>query len=233
MDRNLRIAVCGMKGRMGRAVIAEIEKSDGLLFAGGADIGTSAESFAELLGNADAVIDFSAKDASPVYAEQCAKAGLPFLCGVTGLSPEQHNILKEAGNKIPVLWSPNMSLAVNLSMAVCAYMAKKLPGFDIHINEIHHTAKKDSPSGTALNYAAAIKKAADIMPSMTSIRIGGETGTHSVYFGGPYETLEITHRAGNRALFASGALFAVKWLAAQKPGFYKFADILNLSELGI
>ena len=233
MDRNLRIAVCGMKGRMGRAVIAEIEKSDGLSFAGGTDIGTSAADFAALLDNADVVIDFSAKDASPVYAEQCSKAGLPFLCGVTGLSEQDLSVFRTAGSKIPVLWSPNMSIAVNLSMAVCAYIAKRLPGFDIHINEIHHTAKKDSPSGTALNYAAAIKKTTGIMPSMTSIRIGGETGTHSVYFGGSYETLEITHRAGNRALFASGAIFALKWLVAQKPGFYKFADILNLDELGI
>lgn len=223
----LKIAVCGMKGRMGRAVIAEIQKAE-LSFAGGADIGTSPEYFAALLGDADAVIDFSCKDATAAYARQCAEAGVPFLSGVTGLSDSQHDELRETGKKIPVLWSPNMSVAVNLSMAVCAYLSKKLTDFDIHIHETHHSAKKDSPSGTAINYAKAINKACGKMPPMTSARIGGETGTHSVYFGGAYETLEITHRAGNRSLFAAGAVSAAKWLALQKPGFYCFNDFLGI-----
>ena len=153
------------------------------------------------------------------------------MSGVTGLDSDSFSVLRESGKKIPVLWSPNMSVAVNLSMAVCAYLAKKLPGFDISVSEIHHKAKKDSPSGTAINYAKAINAACGKMPAISSCRIGSETGTHTVYFGGPYEMLEITHRAGNRSLFASGAVCAAKWLAWQKPRYYSFADMLGVNEL--
>lgn len=231
MSENIKTAVCGSEGRMGRAVRAEIEKTSGFEFAGGVDAGDSPEKFADLLRSASLVIDFSFKDASPVFADACAVAGVPFLCGVTGLSPEQMDRLKAAGKKIPVLWSPNMSPAVNIMAAVSGYMARKLIGFDIHLHEMHHSAKKDAPSGTALNIARSIKQAAGKEPAVTSARIGGVAGVHSVCFGGPYETLELVHRAGSRSLFAAGALSAAKWLAGCKPGFYNYGDFLNLKEL--
>ncbi len=231
MSKNLKIVVCGSEGRMGRAVRAEIDKTQGFEFAGGVESGDSPERFAELLRDASLVIDFSFKDASPVFAESCAAAGIPFLCGVTGLSEEQMNRLKEAGTRIPVLWSPNMSPAVNIMTAVSGYIARKLPGFDIHIHEIHHTAKKDAPSGTALNIARHIKHETGKEPAMTSARIGGVTGVHSICFGGQYETLEFVHRAGSRPLFAAGALMAAEWLAGCAPGFYNYSDFLNLKEL--
>ena len=229
MKNVLRIAVFGCKGRMGRAVIEEIEKDPKLSYAGGADLGTSDGEISDMLRNADIAVDFSSRESAPLFANHCADAGVPFVCGVTGLSPESMSELEAAGKSIPVLWSPNMSVAVNISMAVCALISQKLSDFDIHIHEIHHTAKKDSPSGTAINYAKAIKAACGKMPAITSARIGGETGTHTVSFGGPYESLEITHRAGNRALFASGSILAAKWLYGRNPGIYSFADMLGIS----
>ena len=232
MDSELNVIICGINGRMGQAVRHELDNCHEFAFLGGVDAADSQACFEQMLKNASVVIDFSVKDASVQYAEACSKAGVPFLSGVTGLSGKQHEALKKISESIPVFWSPNMSPAVNLLSVISGYIAKKLPGFDVHIHEIHHKAKKDSPSGTALGIASSIERLSGRRPGISSARLGGITGIHEVVFGGPYETLEITHRAGARALFASGALTAAKWLVSKKAGYYTYADILDIKELG-
>ena len=232
MDGKLNVIICGIHGRMGQAVRRELDNFPEFVFLGGVDAADSQAFFERMLQNASIVIDFSVRDATVKYAEACSKAGIPFLSGVTGLSDKQHSELRKLSESIPVFWSPNMSLAVNLVSAISGYMAKKLPGFDVHIHEMHHKAKKDAPSGTALGIASSIEKLSSRRPSISSARLGGITGIHGIVFGGPYETVEITHRAGSRALFASGALLAAKWLVSKKAGYYTYADILDIKELG-
>lgn len=232
----LRVLVCGAAGRMGRAVRAEIGASGAFAYAGGIsrdpgpEVSTPAF-FAGLLAGADAVVDFSAPAAACSYAASCARARKPFVTGTTGFSEKQLAALKAAGRRTAVFFSPNMSPAVNLTFALAALAAKKLKGFDIHISEAHHTAKKDAPSGTALRYAAHIALArGGELPPITSIRAGDIVGDHTVLFAGPHERVELKHMAHSRAVFAAGALKAAAWTAGRKPGYYDYFDLLDLKK---
>ena len=215
----LRVLVCGASGRMGLAVRREMESSEGFVYAGGVDErpgeGTGKPGdFAALLEGADVVVDFSAPAAACAYAAACARARKPFVTGTTGFSKAQLAALKKAARRAPVFVSPNMSPAVNLTFALAALAARRLKGFDIHIHEAHHKAKKDAPSGTALRYAAYVAGArGGVLPPVTSVRAGDIVGEHTVIYAGPHERVELTHRAHSRALFAAGALRAAAWTA--------------------
>ncbi len=228
--------VCGASGRMGQAVRLEIESSPAFAWAGGVDIRPIGgvepqDAFQYLLGSADLAVDFSSPEAACYYASACAKAGKPFVTGTTGFSGKQTAALKAAARRVPVFSAPNMSPAVNLTFALAALAAKRLKGFDIHISETHHSAKRDAPSGTALRYGEYIAAArGGTVPPITSIRAGDIIGEHCVLYAGPHESVEIRHRAHSRALFASGALKAAAWLARQKPGFYDYFDLLDLKD---
>lgn len=219
---------------MGSAVRAEIGRGSAFSCAGGVDSrpGAGVEppaAFASLLASADAVVDFSSPGSACAYAALCAKAGKPFVTGVTGFSKKQLAALKALSRRIPVFVSPNMSPAVNLTFALAARAASRLKDFDIHISEAHHSAKKDAPSGTALRYAEHIAAArGGVMPPITSARAGDIVGDHTVLYAGPYERVELTHRAHSRAVFASGALRAAAWTAGRKPGYYDYFDLLEL-----
>lgn len=233
-SRPLKVLVCGASGRMGRAVLAEIEASKAFVRAGGVDAGPGPgveppDAFTRLLALADAVVDFSSPGPSVAYAQACAAARKPFVTGVTGYSPKQLAALKAAGRRTAVFHSPNMSPAVNLTFALAALAARRLKDFDIHVHEAHHSAKKDAPSGTALRYAERIAAArGGALPPITSVRAGDIVGDHTVLYAGPHERVEIAHRAHSRAVFAAGALKAAAWLAGRKPGFYDYSDLLDL-----
>lgn len=228
--------VCGAAGRMGRAVRSEAEACAAFSYAGGVDSrpGPGVEppdAFTRLLDLADAVVDFSAPGPSVAYAQAAARARKPFVTGVTGYSARQLAVLKAAGRRAPVFFSPNMSPAVNLTFALAALAAKRLAGFDIHITEAHHTAKKDAPSGTALRYAERIAAArGSALPPVSSIRAGDIVGDHTVLYAGPHERVELRHMAHSRAVFAAGALKAAAWLAGKRPGFYDYFDLLDLKK---
>jgi 4-hydroxy-tetrahydrodipicolinate reductase len=235
--RVLRVVVCGAAGRMGRAVRAEIEASSAFSCAAGVDARPapgveSPDAFEYLLAAADAAIDFSSPDSACYYAAVCAKARKPFVTGTTGFSKKQLAALRAAGRRAPVFFSPNMSPAVNLTFALAAIAAKRLNGFDAHVSETHHAAKRDAPSGTALRYAEYIAAArGGARPPITSVRAGDIVGEHTVLYAGPHERVELTHRAHSRELFAAGALKAAAWLALRKPGFYDYFDLLDLKGL--
>jgi 4-hydroxy-tetrahydrodipicolinate reductase len=167
-----------------------------------------------------------------LYAAGCVRARKPFVTGTTGFSRGQLAALKTSAKKIPVFVSPNMSPAVNLTFAIAALAARRLTGFDVHISEAHHAAKRDAPSGTALRYAEYVALArGGARPPITSARAGDIVGDHTVLYAGPHERVELTHRAHSRALFAAGALKAAAWTAARKPGFYDYFDLLDLRGL--
>jgi 4-hydroxy-tetrahydrodipicolinate reductase len=231
-DAKIRIAVNGGLGRMGLKV------SERLALRRGAEPGPVFDSLPgrtslrpeaapEALRGCGAAIDFSSPAGAVAFAEACSAAGVPFVTGTTGLSPEQLARLAEISARIPVFVSPNMSPAVNLTFALTRLMAEKLKGFDIHVSETHHRLKKDAPSGTALRYLDAVK-AAGREAAVSSARAGDIVGEHTVLFAGPHERVELTHRAHSRDVFADGAITAALWLAGKENGFYDYADLLGL-----
>jgi 4-hydroxy-tetrahydrodipicolinate reductase len=124
-----------------------------------------------------------------------------------------------------------MSPAVNLAMAVARLMASKLPGFDIHINEVHHRSKKDAPSGTALKFRERIKEVFPGEIAVSSARAGDIVGEHTVLYAGPHERIELTHRAHSRDVFAEGAVRAALWLRGRPPGLYDYFDLLGMKDI--
>jgi 4-hydroxy-tetrahydrodipicolinate reductase len=180
-----------------------------------------------------------------------AERGLVHVIGTTGLSASDMAVIKTVTSRAIVVQSGNMSLGVNLLAALVKRVAASLDeGFDIEILEMHHKAKIDAPSGTALllgEAAAAGRKVALDQHSargrdgitgprnagaigFASLRGGTVTGEHSVIFAGPMERIELTHRAEDRTMFAQGAIKAALWARDKKPGFYTMTDVLGLSD---
>ncbi len=243
----LGVVVCGALGRMGAQVARKIV-SDGRFRlsgaidrrvcksapeSGGSSFGClSPWSFGELLQNADIAVDFTAPEASVQFAAAAAVLKKPIVIGTTGFSPEQINAIKKSSMYCPVFISPNMSPAVNLMFYLAELAAGRLEGFDAHIIEVHHKMKKDAPSGTAKRLAQAVSRGEKngFQPAVSSLRMGDITGEHTVLYAGPFERLEITHRAHSREVFAEGALEAALWLAGKKTGIYDYMDILKLKK---
>jgi len=198
---------------------------------------------------AQAVIDFSAPEGAAEITELCEKRGIPLVMATTGLSPALRELLVEASHKIPVVWSPSMSMTVNLAMKLCAMAGGALKenssGVDVEIIERHHRFKEDAPSGTALKFGEII---AGVMGQQHhqhgrqgatgkrppgeigyhAVRTGDNPGEHTIIFGLLGETLEITVKASNRDCYALGALAAAKFVAKQSPGMYSMYDVLGM-----
>ncbi|MBI5500804.1 MAG: 4-hydroxy-tetrahydrodipicolinate reductase [Deltaproteobacteria bacterium] len=193
------------------------------------------------------VIDFSSPKGLAASARKLlATRPLPLVTGTTGLGAEEERLLAELAARAPVLHSPNMSLGVAATRAAAALLARALgPGFDVEIAEIHHTAKKDAPSGTALALARSVLEArgevsAPVFDRTTrgrprerggvgvaALRGGAVVGEHTVYFLGEDERVDLTHRAVSRRVFARGALRAAAWLAGRAAGAYSIDDVLG------
>jgi 4-hydroxy-tetrahydrodipicolinate reductase len=204
-----------------------------------------------LSANADGILDFTVPGATIANVAIAAERGLVHVIGTTGLSASDDAVIKSVTKRAIVVKSGNMSLGVNLLAALVKRVAQSLDdSFDIEILEMHHKAKVDAPSGTALLLGEAAaegrkialdkhsargrdgltgaRKAGDI--GFASLRGGSVTGDHSVIFAGPMERIELTHRAEDRTMFAQGAVKAAMWARNQKPGFYSMADVLGLKD---
>lgn len=215
-----------------------------------AGIGTLGKTFtAEVPDLVDAVIDFSVPEASLALAKQCAARGTPLVLATTGFSAEQREELLAISHQTALLMAPNMSLAVNLTMklaSIAAHALKDHPaGVDVEILERHHRMKEDAPSGTALKFGELIaeqmgqqkhqhgregrpgKRPIDEI-GYHAIRTGDNPGEHTIVFGMPGETIELTVRATSRDSYAQGALQAARFLAGKKPGLYSMNDVLGL-----
>jgi 4-hydroxy-tetrahydrodipicolinate reductase len=176
-------------------------------------------------------VDFSSP-ADPVlsHLERAAKATIPTIIGSTGLDQQTRDSMQSLAKSIPVLYSANMSLGINLLMALAQKTQEVLGGgFDLDIIETHHRAKRDAPSGTALMIEHQLKLVdPDANVNHHSIRAGDVVGEHSVLFTGIGERLELTHRATNREAFAKGVLAAVRFIVRQPPGFYDMRKVLGI-----
>lgn len=186
----------------------------------------------EAMSLADVVIEFTSPEATVEHVHLAAEVNKPIVVGTTGLSEEQVAVLKGAAKTTPVLYSPNMSLGINVLYELAQLAAERLGGafYDVEIIESHHREKKDAPSGTAKRLRerlVAIQTVRRPEIPIHSIRAGDIVGDHTVVLAGPSERLELTHRAHGREVFARGALTAARFLVKQKPGLYDMSHVLK------
>ena len=268
---DMRLIVAGAGGRMGRALVRVISETPGAVLAGaleapgsellgkdagvlaglpGNDVKLSADLWA-LSANADGILDFTVPAATIANVAIAAERGLVHIVGTTGLSVSDMAVIKSVTTRAVVVQSGNMSLGVNLLAALVKRVAQSLDeSFDIEIVEMHHRAKIDAPSGTALllGEAAAAGRGVDLHThsargrdghtgarppgdiGFAALRGGTVTGDHSVIFAGAMERIELTHRAEDRTMFAQGAVKAALWAHGRKPGFYTMTDVLGLTD---
>ena len=269
MTVSLRIAISGAGGRMGIALIRALSTHPTLeLTAAGIRPGTAGlmrnqfenagisfaselmvESTAQLFDAADAVIDFTAPEYTVGLAGLAAMHKKILVSGTTGLNSAQKEALIRASEFTRVVWSANMSVGVNLLMALVEQAAAKLgPESDIEILEMHHRHKVDAPSGTALALGEAAARGRDVnlhdvwvksrdghtgarhpgAIGFATLRGGDVIGDHTVMFASQGERLELSHKASSRDIFARGALVAAEWAAGKPSGFYTRRDVVGL-----
>lgn len=247
------IILSGANGRMGRAITKKASESSTLNIVAGYDINDFCENpypvFCDISKcdiDADVIVDFSHPSAFGAVLEFAKRRGLPLIVATTGLSPEQKEELFAAKSQIPVFYSANMSLGVNLLINLCKKTASVLGDkFDIEIVEKHHRTKLDAPSGTALAIADAVSEVLKNTPEyiydrhsvrrerakneigIHSVRGGSIVGEHEVIFAGSDEVITISHSAASREVFAGGALAAAEFMNGKPVGFYSMNDLIG------
>ena len=257
----VKVAVSGAAGRMGKAILsvcasdADVEVVGALEAKGHEAVGSFIEgikvsdSIEDVLADAEVLIDFTHPDATLEALDACVEKGVAMVIGTTGFSDGQKSRIEEASRKIPIVFSPNMSVGVNLLFKLVQQVASVLgDDYDVEIVEVHHRFKKDAPSGTALRLAemAAEGLGRDLEECMVcgregmvgerpssqigvfAVRAGDVVGEHTVIFGGLGERIELVHRAHSRETFARGAVRAAKWVVDKSPGLYSMWDVLGL-----
>ena len=205
-----------------------------------------------VIDRGDVIIDFTFHAATMGFARIAARHGKAMVIGTTGLSQENLAELRELARQIPIVQAPNMAVGVNVLFKLTQKVAAILGNdYDIEIVEAHHRMKKDAPSGTALKLGemAALGVGRDLSKvgvfarngiigertneeiGIQTIRAGDIVGEHTVYFAGPGERIELTHRAHSRDNFARGAAVAAAWVAGKANGMYTMFDVLGLTDL--
>jgi 4-hydroxy-tetrahydrodipicolinate reductase len=250
-----RLVVAGAAGRMAREIVAAAAGDPAIEVVGGTirpGSGKSveglrvSESAAELLREADVLVDFTTPAATLASARAAAELGRAAVIGTTGLDEAQVGELRALGARAPILYGRNMSVGVNTVLAILPQLVRALDGYDVEVTEAHHRHKKDAPSGTALAIAEVIAEAMGgrlgeravygregIQPrrpgeiGIHALRGGGNAGEHTVLFADEGEQIQLVHRAYSRRTFALGALRAARWIAGQPPGFYGMPDVLG------
>jgi 4-hydroxy-tetrahydrodipicolinate reductase len=204
---------------------------------------------AAAMEDADVLVDFTRPEGTLAHLAACRAAKRAMVIGTTGFDAAQLAAIRAAGKEMAIVMAPNMSVGVNVAMKLVETAARALgPEYDVEVFEIHHKLKVDAPSGTALKLGevaaaargTALEKAAvHGRHGVTGERKGGTigfsvarggdiVGDHTVFFAGPGERIEITHRSASRANYAQGAMRAAKWLAGKAPGLYDMQDVLGL-----
>ena len=264
-----RIAVMGAAGRMGQTLVRAVAATPCMVLSGATEqpgsiaIGEDAGQLAgvgkrgakitddldAVIGGCDALLDFTAPAATVTFAALAAKHGKVHIIGTTGCTADHDKQIAEAAKGATIVKAGNMSLGVNLLLALTRKIAAALDDdFDIEIVEMHHKMKVDAPSGTALMLGRAAAEGRGINLEQHSdrgrdgqtgqrergaigfaaLRGGNVVGEHTVIFAGEHERIEITHKASDRALFARGAIKAAQWGIGKPPGLYAMTDVLGL-----
>jgi 4-hydroxy-tetrahydrodipicolinate reductase len=263
----MKLAIAGSGGRMGRmlieaalaaddlSIVAALERPDApqigqdcALFlgrAGGAIIGADPSAIAQ----ADVLIDFTRPEATLRHLRVCVEHRVRAVIGTTGFDEAGRRQVEQAARSVPVVFSPNMSVGVNVTFRLAELAARMLgEEFDVEIIEAHHRDKVDAPSGTALRLGELVASAQGRTLQQVAvharhgvtgprqpgsvgfsvIRGGDLVGDHTALFAGTGERIEITHRASSRKTYALGALRAARFLAQREPGLYDMRDVLGL-----
>lgn len=266
---DMRIAVMGAGGRMGRELVRAVHAQPGCIVAGGveqsgspflgqdvgeiAGIGTVGAAILddplEVCARVDAILDFTSPKATVEFAGLAANARIVHVIGTTGFSADDEAAIAAAARHATIIKAGNMSLGVNLLVAITRKVAEALDAdFDIEVVEMHHRHKVDAPSGTALMLGRAAadgrkvslddvsvrcrdghtgeRRRGDI--GFQSLRGGSVVGDHTVMFAGEGERIELTHLASDRGIFARGAVKAALWGHGRGPGLFSMSDVLGL-----
>ena len=235
----IKLGIAGVCGRMGRRIFElschdkdfeitlALEKRG--LPAIGRELGKlKISSSPDGLFLVDVFVDFTTPEATQANLDYVARYKKALVLGTTGLNDTQLNKIEEISKVVPIVFSPNMSVGVNVLFAILPEMAKRLgPEYNIEIIEAHHKAKKDAPSGTAKKFGSILANATGKEIPTHAIRLGDIVGDHTIIFCGNSERIEIKHQAHSRDLFALGALKAAKWVFAKPAGLYSMQDVLK------
>ncbi len=224
-SRPIRLLICAGGGRMASRVAALASADPRFEVMGSLDRATGPARLSSLVSACDALVDFSAPAPSLAWAGACAKVRKACVIGTTGFSPAQQARLAALARKTALFQSPNFSPGMTLLFELAALASTRLSSFDAAVSETHHKRKKDAPSGTALRLARAATRSASRPPAIVSLRLGDVVGEHTLTLAGPFERLELTHRAHSRDVFALGALEAALWTAGRRPGLYGMEDL--------
>ena len=267
--KQLKIAVAGASGRMGRMLIEAIAAAPDATLSGALDregspfIGSDAGAFSgqltgvviqsdldKGLAGADYLIDFTRPEGTLRHLEVCADKGIKVIIGTTGFDDEGKAAIRAAGDKTAVVFAPNMSIGVNVTLKLLEMAAKNFSeGYDIEIIEAHHRHKVDAPSGTALKMGEVIADAlgrdlkecavygregvtGERDPStigFATVRGGDIVGDHTVLLAGTGERIEISHKSSSRVTYVHGALRAARFLAGKPNGLFGMDDVLGLN----
>lgn len=261
----MRIAIAGADGRMGRMLIESVLASPDLTLsvaldrAGSSSIGQDAGAFLgqdtgvqvtddlDALSQADCLIDFTRPEGTLAHLQACIKHGTRCVIGTTGFNEEGRQAIQQAGQKIAIVFAPNMSVGVNATLRLLDMAARLLnSGYDVEVFEAHHRNKVDAPSGTALAMGQTVanawgKNLDDIADwarhgetgaretghiGFSVVRGGDIVGDHTVYFCGTGERIEITHRSSSRQTYAQGSLRAARYLSRKEFGLFDMQDVL-------
>ncbi len=249
----LRILINGINGQMGKAMLRTSPQwAEKAKIVCGVDCNTAScevpvyASAKEIATDFDVAIDFSVPSATMEILTYCVEHRKPIVICTTGLDEQQITALQEASRIIPVFRSGNMSLGINLMMALCRQAREKLgDAFDVEILEAHHNRKIDAPSGTAKMLFEAVNGAAEDVLHPTydrhterrrrekseigihSLRGGTVVGEHEVRFMGEDEVITIRHQAQSKSVFATGAFRAALYLVNRPAGLYDMSDIIS------
>jgi 4-hydroxy-tetrahydrodipicolinate reductase len=264
----LRVAIAGASGRMGRMLIETVLQAKdtrlvgALDIAGNTSIGRDAgdtlgvetgvlitDSLDVALAQADCLIDFTRPSGTLTHLQGCVKHGVNIIIGTTGFEAAGKEAIRLAGERVGVVFAPNMSVGVNATFKLLEVAARILShGYDIEVIEAHHRHKVDAPSGTALRMGEVVADAlgrkldevavygregvtGERDPStigFATIRGGDIVGDHTVLFAGIGERIEITHKSSSRMTYATGSLRAARFLATRKSGVFDMQDVLGL-----
>lgn len=252
----MKIGIAGYTGRVGQLLVREIRSGawDNLELAAGSSRSLHPEHFPaeafpvfssadDLMQSSDCVIDFTTPESTLTNIAAAVRAKTGLIIGTTGLDDAAEKEIEKAARDIPIVYAANMSVGVNLLLALVEQAASKLdPEWDIEIYETHHKQKVDAPSGTAIALGSAAKagrgkgdfvldRAGKRKPDSIGFAVsrGGDVvGEHTVTFYGAGERLEIGHKSSDRGLYARGALKAAQWIDGKSSGLYTMRNVLDL-----
>jgi len=251
----IEVVISGALGRMGSTVGRLVNEAPDLTLVGGIDLRggsfygvdvVESAHIPELLSGKkpQVLIDFTTPAATVATVKTAAKNGTALVIGTTGFSAEQRvEMVRAIEGNVPAVISSNFSIGVNIFWQLLREAARMLPEYDVEVIEAHHRHKKDAPSGTAKTILQILEEELGVREKKYGregmmergkeigvhvIRGGDIVGDHAVLFSGNFETIQLSHRAYDRSVFAQGALKATRWVIGKKPGVYGMDDVLQL-----